>query len=292
MTLLQQSDWHGLIAAYLFLGGLGGGVMALGALADLFWQPNQAQADRRPALFAGLAGMAALGVGSVILILDLEQPLAAIYALSNFHSWIAWGVLFISLYFLTGILYVLPYLLKKRVATTAQRVFGVAAGVLGLLVAVYTGFLLSSSTGIPFWNTPALPLLFLVSGVSTGAALLMLYLVTLKNSPFAAHTLHALERIDLGLVAFELLILFAFINMASSGSAGLKAGAQFLRGSIGFTVGVAVLGLLLPAILEAISIRRNRAALTVTASFFVLTGGALLRLYVLQAGYFALPWPK
>jgi formate-dependent nitrite reductase membrane component NrfD len=287
---LQQSNWHGLIAAYLFLGGLGGGVMALGALADLFWQANDAQADRRPALFAGLAGMVALGVGSLILVLDLVQPLAAIFALSNFHSWITWGILFISLYFVAGILYVFPYLRKQRVAGPAQRVAGIAAGILGLLVSVYTGFLLSSSTGIPFWNTPALPLLFLVSGVSTGAALLMLHLITLKSSPFAAHTLHLLERVDLGLVAFELLILFAFINMASAGNAGIKAGAQYLLGSVGFTVGVALLGLLLPAILEAISIRKKQVSLTVAASVFVLIGGALLRIYVLQAGYFALPW--
>ncbi|MGE5673690.1 MAG: NrfD/PsrC family molybdoenzyme membrane anchor subunit [Mycobacterium leprae] len=292
MTMIQQTTWSGLIAAYLFLGGLGGGIMALGVVADLFWQPNDESADRRPAIFAAIAGLLALGIGSLLLVLDLEQPLAAIYALANLSSWITWGILFISLYLVTGVLYVLPYLLKRKVMPLWQRLVGGGAAVFGLLVAIYTGFLLSSSTGIPFWNTPALPILFVVSGTSTGSALLMLYLTALKDSSAMGHkTLHILERLDIGLMAAELVILFAFMNMAWAGSAGAKVGASFLMGSTGFMLGVPVAGLLLPLILEALGLKRKGALLTVIAALLVLAGGALLRLYILQAGYYALPYP-
>jgi polysulfide reductase chain C len=294
MYFVEQNAWHGLIAAYLFLGGLGGGIMALGAWADLFLQPNDGEADRRPGLFAAWAGVAALGIGSLILVLDLKQPLKAIYALSNFSSWITWGVLFLSLYFVAAAVYLWPYVIgRQRAASGIQKVAGVSAAVLGLLVAVYTGFLLSSSTGISFWNTPALPLLFVVSGLSTGAALLMLYLVLIRQrSPFAARLLGLLERIDLGLVAVELLILFAFLNMAWAGNAGSKVAAQFLLGSAGFMIGVPVVGLALPLALEAFSMRKHAVAPTVVASLAVLAGGALLRVYLLQAGFWAFPWPR
>lgn len=290
-TFLVQSEWHGLIAAYLFLGGLGGGVMALAAIADLFLQKNDADADRRPAIFAGIAGMAALALGSIFLVLDLEQPIKAIYALSNPRSWITWGVAFISLYFAAGILYVLPYVMQKRVASDLQRFMGVAATVLGFLVSLYTGFLLSSATGITFWNTPALPILFVVSGFSTGAALLMLYLASIKGR-FVTTVLHWLEQIDLGLVALELVILFAFFNLAWSGNQSAKEAARSLVGSMSFLIGVPVAGLLLPLALEAIGLRKHSGTLTAVASFFVLMGGALLRVFVLNAGYWAFPWPR
>lgn len=292
MTFVQQGTWHGLIAAYLFLGGLGGGIMALGAWGDLFLQRNDAEADRRPAIFAAIAGMAALGVGSLLLVLDLEQPLKAIYALSNFGSWITWGVLFISLYFVAGLVYAVPYVLKRRVAGAAQRAAGVAAMGLGLAVAVYTGFLLAGSTGVPFWNSPALPVLFVVSGFSTGAALLMLCLVLLKGSVFAQRLLGLLERLDLGLIAFELIVLFAFANMAWYGNAGMKVGMEYLLGSVGFMLGVPVVGLLAPLALEAWSVKKHALGFTAVATVFVLFGGALLRIYILQAGFFAFPWPR
>lgn len=290
-TFLHQGAWHSLIAAYLFLGGLGGGVVALGALHDLFLQPNTEQADRQPATFSVLTGLASLALGSLFLLLDLEQPLKAIYALSNPRSWITWGVIFILLYMLTGALYVWPYLRRRKVTTGFQRSMGVSAAVFGLLVAIYTGFLLAGSTGIPFWNTPALPLLFMVSGLSTGAALLMLYLLVVRTA-FAGQVLHRLERIDLVLVLLELLILFGFINMAWYGNAANKLSAGFLLGSVGFLLGVPLVGLLLPLFLQVFSLRRHTASASVVASLCVLAGGALLRIYVLQAGIWAYPWPR
>jgi len=290
-TFLVQTDWHGLIAAYLFLGGLGGGVMALAAIADLLLQKNDAQADRRPAVFASIAGLAALGLGSIFLVLDLEQPVKAIYALSNPRSWITWGVAFISLYFAAGVLYVVPYVLKKKVASALQRAMGLLAAVLGFLVALYTGFLLSSATGIAFWNTPALPILFVVSGFSTGAAMLMLYLVFIKGQ-YVTALLHWLEKIDMGLVAAELVILFAFMNLAWSGNESAKVAARSLVSSAGFLLGVPVAGLLLPLALEAVGLRKHSGTLTAVASLFVLMGGALLRVFILNAGYWAFPWPR
>lgn len=53
----------------------------------------------------------------------------------------------------------------------AQVLLGIA-GIFGLCVTIYTGVLLSSMKSRPFWNTPVLPVLFMVSGCSTGAALL------------------------------------------------------------------------------------------------------------------------
>lgn len=291
MTFVQQTAWPWMIAVYLFLGGLGGGVVALGFFADMFLQKNSAEADRRPAIFAGILGFAALTLGSLVLLHDLEQPLKAYLAVRNPRSWITWGVIFITLYMGAVPLYLLPYLRGARMAAAWQRIVGVASVVLGILVALYTGFLLASSTGTPFWNPAILPAVFVVSGLSTGAAALMLYLVRLKESPFAVRLLHKLERWDIGLILVEIVALGILFWLGATGHAAAQESVRILLTSAAFLVAVPVIGLLLPLGLEWWSLRRPSPKLSMAASLLVLSGGAMLRYFLIDAGVWGLPWP-
>ena len=47
--------------------------------------------------------------------------------------------------------------------------------VLGIALGTYTGILLSTLSARPVWNSALLGPLFLISGFSTGAALMMLF---------------------------------------------------------------------------------------------------------------------
>lgn len=317
MTYIQQRTWGDLIAIYLFLGGLGGAVMTLGALSDLYLRRHGDSPDDGPAIFAALFGMGALAFGTLFLLLDLLQPTKAFFALLNPKSWIFWGVLFISLYLLAGALYVLPYLARwprlKVLAPLAgalapwQKVSGNLAAILGLLVAIYTGFLLSSAPGIPFWNTPALPILFVLSAFSTGAALLMLYAALSRaGSSFRADILHRAERLDMGLVLAELVVIAAYFNFARFGVEAARTSASYLLHSTGFTFGFMLFGLMTPLTLEVISVgmsglkagpketsgHRSISWLVALTSLLVLAGGALLRYYILKAGFYSYPWPS
>lgn len=292
ITPVQQNAWPWLIAVYLFLGGLGGGVMVVGAVADLFLQRNDAKADRRPALFAALVGWGALALGSLVLLYDLEQPFKAYLAVRNLRSWIAWGVMFISLYMVVVPVYAYPYLRGGRVAPLWQRIAGGLSGVLGFLVALYTGFLLASSTGVPFWNPAILPAVFVASGLSAGAAALMLYALWLKDSPFAHKLLHKLERWDVGLILIELVALGILFGLGATGHAAAQESVSILLSSVGFLVGVPVVGLLLPLGLEWWGMKRPSPWLSILAGVMVITGGALLRVYLLKAGVWGLPWPQ
>lgn len=289
-TLVQQHEWPLLIALYLFLGGLGGGVVALGAVADLFLQKNDAEAERRPVIFAGILGFLALTIGTIFLLLDLEQPFKAYLAVRNPRSWITWGVIFITAYMGLVPLYLYPYLRGRKVTAGWQRLTGICAGVFGLLVALYTGFLLASSKGVPFWNTPILPAVFVVSGLSTGAAALMLYLVTIRQSPFANKLLHRLERWDLALILAEILALSVLFGLGATGHNAARESVRTLLTSAGFVVGVPVAGLLIPVVLEFLSIRRSSVRLSVSAGVLVLIGGMLLRVFLIKAGTYGLPW--
>lgn len=297
MTYVHQHAWGGIIAAYLFLGGLGGAVTAIAALHDLFFRKDTETVDRRPTVFGVISGLAALGVGTVLLLVDLLQPLKAILGVMNFSSWITWGILFITFYMLFTVLYLAPYLnILTSVLGKYQKVTGTAAAVFGALVALYTGFLVSSSPGIPFWNTPALPLLFLVSAFSTGVALMMVYLALGKSrSDYGSNLLHLLERLDLGLIMLELVILGAYANYARFGAEAAQMSMQFLLSSAGFTIGFLLLGLLLPLALEVWGVGSRQhvsTSVVAVASLLVLLGGALLRFYILESGIYAFPWPS
>ncbi len=83
-------------------------------------------------------------------------------------------------------------------------------GFLALLLAAYTGFLLSALQTFPLLNNPILPILFLFSSLSSGAAACLLFgVLVFKESVHSACVgwIHKFER---PVVMFELFVLFAF----------------------------------------------------------------------------------
>jgi formate-dependent nitrite reductase membrane component NrfD len=306
MTFVHQEVWHWQIATYLFLGGLGGATFAISAVLHLF-----EGCDRKMLSVAVMSSIMFLVVGTVLLLADMLQPLKAIYALTNPRSWIFWGVVFINFYFIAAIAYIIPLLdewpvFQPVVQKIPQPILGllerfntlVALGgsAAGFLVAIYTGLLISAAPAINFWNTPALPLLFVISGFSTGAAFLLL-LSMLSNNP-GAHAISAkLEQLDAMLIVTELIILGAYFNFAMFLPTGARASAEFLFHSPVFIVGFFVAGLIVPLAIETWGIffsdhsEGKKSTLPILlASALVLVGGYLLRIYVLKAGMFQYPW--
>jgi polysulfide reductase chain C len=306
MTFVHQEVWHWQIATYLFLGGLGGATFAIGAVLHLF-----EGCDRKMLSVAVMSSIAFLVVGTVFLLADMLQPLKAIYALTNPRSWIFWGVVFINFYFIAAIAYIIPLLdewplfqpiVQKIPAPILgllerfNKLVALGGSAAGFLVAIYTGLLISAAPAINFWNTPALPLLFVISGFSTGAAFLLL-LSMLSSNPAAPVISAKLEQLDAMLIVTELIILGAYFNFAMFLPTGARASAEFLFHSPVFIVGFFVAGLMVPLAIETWGIffgghsQENKPKLPMLlASSLVLLGGFLLRIYVLKAGMFQYPW--
>ncbi len=304
MSFVQQDVWHWQIAIYLFLGGLGGAVFALSALIHLF-----TECHRKMLSIAVVSSMVFLGIGSIFLLADMLQPVKAYLALTNPSSWIFWGVIFINGFFTTATFYLIPLLeewplLKpiidklpgglRNFLERMNRWAALAGSAMGFLVAIYTGLLISSAPGIAFWNTPAMPLLFVVSAFSTGAAYLM-FLSSFSPSE-AVHKIHSfLEKLDAALIVVELIILGAYFNFAFFLPTGARYSAELLFSSPVFIVGFLIGGLIIPLLIESYSIffRKHEqmgSTLIITASVLVLIGGFLLRYFVLHVGVYQYPW--
>ncbi len=294
--------WGWEIATYLFFGGLAGGMMLCAGTVILARREGQAPfaAYRAP-----LVALVLLAVGMTTLFLDLERKINvwrfyATLRVTSPMSWGSWILLLVmpamALLALAGLAQGFPALerLLRRLPLVGRPVVGpiidlcVAlrrplAGInvaLGVALGIYTGVLLSGFNARPFWHSALLGPLFLVSGLSTGAAVIVLGARTVEER-------HLFGRIDLGVILVEMaLIALYLIDMLNGDALQHQAVALLLGGAMTglFWIGFIALGLALPLLLEAASWRRPVAVLASLASVLVLVGGFLLRDVVVTAG--------
>jgi formate-dependent nitrite reductase membrane component NrfD len=176
------------------------------------------------------------------------------------------------------------------------------AGVpLGIGVAVYTGILLGAMPARPFWNSPILALLFLVSALSTGVAAILLMRALFGSQEDETeednYGNYMLVASDIVLIGFELLTIFLFVLFAHLTVGNVKEAVSVIlvSGDLAtfFWLGVVVIGLLLPVLVELKyvipKLLYQRAysaprAVEIVVPAIVLLGGFLLRYVVVVAG--------
>lgn len=285
-------NWTWYIILYFYVGGIAGGAFFLASLVRVFGRGE----DRSLVRLGYYLAFAGALVSGALLTLDLTRPERFWHMLvqSNtgrpmFKAWSpmsvgAWGVLLFGLFAFLGTLSALTeegppwkplrWAPVRALARRAPAALIAAAGSLfGLFLAGYTGVLLSV-TNRPIWaDSNLVGLLFLVSGVSTGAAALMLLSVWRRTGP--PGVLAWLSGFDRRALILELVVLIAFL--VSLGSV-----ARVLVGWWGavLLVGVVGAGIIAPLVLERTPEAHGRRPL-VRAATLVLLGGFLLRVVVL-----------
>ena len=288
--LKPQEHWGWPIAVYLYLAGMGAGSFIIGIMWD--WLGYSLY----PSNAILLCGIILVPIGALFLILDLGTKSRFMNAVRNPRtSWLSRGFLILSAYIAFGTVTLILSFLPLVGITVLPSLF-LALEAIGLifafLTAIYTGILLQSLKYIPFWNTALLPILFLISALSTGSMLvILLILVTRLFTPQAAYTSHPIdmltrtEQILVFIVAFILglfLLLRYRVNEQGKSSVHL-----LLSGSskFGFWTGIVLLGFFFPIVLEAIySGVLKSAYLLLVIGISLLVGGFLLRFLVISAG--------
>ncbi|RLI72238.1 hypothetical protein DRP05_05605 [Archaeoglobales archaeon] len=296
--LVEQPWWGILIAFYLFLGGLGS--MAY-AVSFYYWRKGVTE---KMVVGGSIVGILAVFVGTTLLVLDLGHPerfyLVLLSPRLNFGSWIVIGSTFLSAFMLFAVLFVAPMLkwfkwLPWAKNNVAIKFFGWVAFLLAICVAAYTGILIGVVFNIPFWNAPALPVIFMILAVSTGLATLVLVLAPVKEKG-VEHITKTLARSDGFVMLAELIVLGLFIVIRSYGPAGaIEAIRIILKGWLApyFVGGVLLMGLAIPLMLifgyEVRAKGQTTRYVAMVSAILVLVGGALLRYVVLEAGILQIP---
>ena len=148
-----------------------------------------------------------------------------------------------------------------------------------VILGIYTGILFSAFNARPLWNTSILGPLFLVSGLSTGAAMIILMSKSHEERKQFA-------RIDLILIGIELfLIVHMFMGFLASHQVQIDAAKLFLGGpyTAPFWIFVVIMGLIMPALLEILELRKYKIPVLIPA-FLVLFGGIMMRFIIAYAG--------
>ncbi|HLE02302.1 MAG TPA: DmsC/YnfH family molybdoenzyme membrane anchor subunit [Dehalococcoidia bacterium] len=290
VELRPQRVWGAVVAGDIFLGGTGAGLLFLAVVL-------KATEMISSTAFAatGWLGLGLVGLGALLLLLDLGSPGRSWRALSRpGSSWVSRGVYSVSLFGLFGFLALLPSLPGLGDLPWGEGMApGVALRALALALAVavmaYTGLLLSSWPSIPFWNTPLLVVVFILYSF-LGAMGLFLMVGAVEGGD---------EGLSLAAIALILGNGFALLTyllvMGSSTAAAREAVRRLLRGpeAPAFILGVGLLGLLVPLVLLLIDYWAKVGAvgspLLFLAGLFILAGGFLLRHTILKAGFYGLP---
>ena len=280
--------WGAIIAWYLFLAGLGGGAFVTSAF--LGWRHPEAVNMRK---IGHIIAPAAVIVGLVLLMFDAHagfmNPLRFALLLTNFGSVMTWGVVFLGGFTVVSLVVVALDFMKKQVPVWLDIV-GVA---FGIAVAMYTGALLGVCKTFPLWNNALLPILFLVSALSAGAASVLVVGIVRHADEF--NRAGVLKKFHFCLPIIELVLVAALLFITCTNStAGWNAVMSLLVGQHAplFWIGLVAIGLVLPTVLETWLLffspkefEESRAAHWISAASDagVLVGGFLLRYLVVVA---------
>jgi len=285
--------WHWPISLYLFLGGLAAGILFFMGLITVLGKEKEYPTTVK---YASIVPPIALSVGLLALVYDLTHPLYTwqLYTTVRLESPMSWGawVLLITtplsfLWVFSNCSELFPKwnlkfdFLKKFESFLKQnrKTMAYALIPLAIVLGVYTGILLSAFNARPLWNNAILGPLFLTSGLSTGAATIILLSKTAKER-------HLFGKIDLALIVIELgLIVHMLMGMYAGSQVQLEAmqlliGGEFTVPFFGFVI---IMGLIIPGILELLEVKGYKIPVAVPA-LLVLIGGLLFRFIMVEAG--------
>jgi len=289
--------WTWEVAMYLFLGGLTAGIMVFAAVMALLRKDDEAPfSSTQLALLAPIV----LSVGMTTLFLDLEHKLYVFrfYTAFQIASPMSWGAWILILIYPVSILQILSTIRRGYPITNQivdrwaiarwavswcekhRRQIALVAIPSGVALGIYTGILLSAFSARPFWNSGVLGPLFLVSGLSTAAALVAL--ISSKKSEKELFT-----RIDLVIILAEIALVALFlINLASGSAQQIEALGSITGGpyTMVFWVLFVGIGLIIPLLIEMLEMRGLMKSLAMVAPVLVLLGGYVLRQVMLDIG--------
>jgi protein NrfD len=154
--------------------------------------------------------------------------------------------------------------------------------VLGAVLGMYTGVLLSGLAARPLWNSSMLWVLFLTSGLSSAAAFVHLITTDEIERELSA-------KADNGFLIFELLVFTLFIaGMLTSTQPHQDAIHLLLNGPYAavFWVFVIFTGIAVPLLIQLLAVN-HKIRHTPIAPIMVMAGGLVLRFVIVFAGQYS-----
>jgi protein NrfD len=275
----KHEGWGWMLAVDFFFAGMGGAMLVIAGIADLF------VGEGRTSALASFLGSAFMALGSGLLVFELGRPFQSWRVFMNPRAILTVGAWVMSLAIGAGLVYttfsfaVFPWsglvLVRKLIA-----IFMV---ITGLVVAAYPGVLLGRLKGRPLWVGPGMTSLFLTSSLVTAFAAHYLsgLLVPPATIPDVLGRFPAMIAV---LLAVQLLLWVSYMWVKRSGATEAEAVAaqRWICGeySAAFKYGFILAGTVLPLALALACAPLFQAA----GAVLVLVGGFVMRMLVVYGG--------
>jgi len=287
--------WGWEIPVYLFVGGLVAGMMII---TGYFLFKGKYKDSACVCRVLPLLGMIILSAGMLALFFDLDHKLYTwrLYTTFKFASpmsWGAWILIVVYPVMIASFLINVPEYFSKKYPWMnkislklgehkyAIKNIGVINMLLGGLLGIYTGVLLSALGARPLWNSSMLWLLFLVSGLSAASA--FVHMVAKR-----ADERELLAKADNGFLILEMFVIALFIiGMVTSTKVHNESALVLLSGIYApvFWVFVVGLGIVIPLIMQLLAVN-HKIKHTPIAPIMVIVGGLILRFVIVYAGQY------
>jgi len=285
--------WGWEIPVYLFIGGLVAGFMII---AGYFTLKGHHKHSAFSSFYLPHLSLVFLTFGMLSLFLDLEHKLYVWRLYTTFEitspmSWGSWILILVYPALLLNTLIDIPKPFRNRIPMFDRvsgsiqsrpmlaKNIGVLNMIVGAILGMYTGILLSALGARPLWNSAMLWILFLTSGLSSAAALVHMITTDRTERELSA-------KADNGFLIFELFVfVLFFVGMVSSTQAHRHAAALLLTGpyAAAFWVFVILLGIVVPLVIQLLAVN-HKVKHTAIAPIMVIAGGMALRFVIVYAG--------
>ena len=313
-----ELTWGIPVIFYLFMAGVGAG--ALTTSASMLLRGGRSGRYFHIARYGSFLAAPLVVIGTGLLIFELGSfqtgewfKFLNLFKVINLSP-MSVGTWLLTLFILISLPYAYTFLPKDAGPGDTQdgmrRALAWIAIPFGICVAVYTGVLLGAMPGRPFWNSPILAMLFLLSSLSTGMAVLILVDVLWNMANGQDETLRSelreanyiMSATDTIFIGLELLVIFLFIMYAHLTVGDPREAIKVIQwgGELAptFWFWVVFAGLLVPGLVELYNVLPRimatdheealpvqlLPAMHIGVAVVVLLGGFMLRYVIVVAG--------
>lgn len=216
------------IAIYFYLTGLSAGSFIMSTLAYGFGLTKFKPLGKIGVVLATVLLVAA----PMFLLIHVGQPLKPwhLFAYINLTSPISWGSFLLTLYPINSIIYGY-FMFKGNMKLT--KTFGLIGIPLAIMVHGYTGFILALAKARALWNTALMPILFLVSAMVSGIAMMIIVCYIrdrffTKEKIINKDLIYTLGTILAGVIVFDLFLVLSDILVLMTAHSEAKEAADML----------------------------------------------------------------
>jgi formate-dependent nitrite reductase membrane component NrfD len=301
VDLQAQRHWDWQVAFYLYGAGTSAGLIFLEVVLQ-----GLGVVDQETALWGMwiALGLALVSLGFLFNHLGPRSRWVFFYVFRRpGTSWTARGATMITVLVLLQFLNLLPSVpgfenLPWSEGTVSGMILRGAILLFALAFMAYSGLILSSFNGIAFWNTPALPILYVCYSALCGmAALLLVALITGWGEGFGIAGAVLWPYLLVLLLANAFILLIYVWGMSTGTLPARESVRRLVRGEHrwSFWAGTVGVGLVLPTFVAALTVSGQLGTGTSTPFLLAVTcmaihvGGFLLRENVLRVGIYGYP---